>query len=699
MSLKSSPNSHLAEHSIHTWMDTVSSGDQVPASRPLPGVGKEIKFIRKYQSEGGSSCRLAVFCIDRKVVLLSVSGHIREQDAKELISMFRESNPFKGDHKPMVILDFSQTEHVAYQARKRILLAIHILRTKSQKVWFIESQEMKALMDMHHKMYPNTDHALIYTRTLLTAFQESLRAEEDSATANPMDKLPPSRGGSVSQPTETSSALQFEQLRAILNSAPDPIFFLTPEGYFSDTNDAGQEFFKDVLKSSFEKNEHLMRVWPLTTEENWPQLLSDLHHGHSWSRQMDIPGEKIHQYFQINLSPVPGTDSEISGISIFVRDITQTKLVEKQARYHKELIDSISYSIQEGLFRSSPQEGIMFVNQAFVEMFGYDSVEEVLELDPYELYVDTSRRDDFVRIVKDQSSFINEEVHFRRKDGSTFWGLISSVKKVENDMVYHDGAIRDVTPLRETQHRLKEKNQELTTTNEELHKVNKELDAFVYRVSHDLRAPLVSMLGLISISRLEEDPKKRQRYMELMEKSIKRLDDFILDIMNYSRNTRTDLRSDEVALGSMIDHLVEDLRYSQQGNITITSDVPQDLKIRTDSQRLQPILNNLLSNSIRYMDPEKEKQWVNISARPHKEGVLLTVQDNGIGIEEEHQKKIFKMFYRASRHSEGSGIGLYIVQETVDKLHGTIELESAKGVGTTFRIYLPDSPERLEPEA
>ena len=263
-------------------------------------------------------------------------------------------------------------------------------------------------------------------------------------------------------------------------------------------------------------------------------------------------------------------------------------------------------------------------------------------------------------------------------------------------MVYHDGAIRDVTPLRETQHRLKEKNQELTTTNEELHKVNKELDAFVYRVSHDLRAPLVSMLGLISISRLEENPEKRQRYLELMEKSIKRLDDFILDIMNYSRNTRTDIRSDEVSLASMIDHLVEDLRYSQQGNIAITTEVPSDLKIRTDSQRLQPILNNLLSNSIRYMDPKKEEQLVRISARQHQQGVLITVEDNGIGIEEEHQQKIFKMFYRASRHSEGSGIGLYIVQETVDKLHGTIELESEAGRGTTFRIHLPDSPEKLE---
>ena len=691
MSLQSSPNSHLAEHAIYSWIGTVTSGDEPPVSHSLPEVGKEIKFIRKYESNGNSSSRLAVFCIDQRVVLLSVSGRIKEQDARELISMFRESNPFGGNKKPLVILDFSQTDHVAYQARKRILLAIHILRTKSRKVWFIGSQSMQALMDMHQKMYPDTEDALIYAPTLLTAFQESLQTAGDSTIPNPMENRPASQGSSASANEKPGSDQHLQYLRAILNSAPDPIISLTSDGYLTDTNDAGRAFFHNVVGAPFRRGTSLLSVWPITTNELWPGVLADVQAGKSWSRQVEIPGEKVRRFFKITLTPVPSYGEAESGISLFIRDITKTKLVEQEARYQKELIDSISYSIQEGLFRSSPQKGIMFVNQAFVEMFGYESVEEVLQLDPYELYVDTSRRDDFVRIVRDKSSFINEEVHFRRKDGSTFWGLMSSVKKEENDLVYHDGAIRDVTQLRETQHRLQEKNQELTKTNDELQKVNKELDAFVYRVSHDLRAPLVSMLGLISISRLEDNQQKQERYLDLMEKSIQRLDEFILDIMNYSRNTRTDLRSDEVALASLVDHLIEDLRYSQQGNISISSDVPGDLSIRTDAQRLQPILNNLLSNSIRYMDQEKDEKWVRISARPHENGIMISVEDNGIGIEQEHQDKIFNMFYRASRQSEGSGIGLYIVQETVEKLQGRIELESEIGKGTTFRIYLPNS--------
>lgn len=665
---------------------------ELPTTRPLPDSDASITFIRTYERPGEAACSLGVFSIDQRILLLSVSGRIKEEDATELITLYRESSLSTGGERPLVILDFSHTEHVGYQARKRVLLAIHILRAKSQHMWVIGSQYLRNLMDMHQKMYPDTDKPIIHSLSLEAAFRDSLQLARDLATSNTMEDHTPSQG-SYTQQKQIRSDEHLQQLRAILNSAPDPIISLTRDGHLVDTNDAGRAFYQKILGCEFTPGTHLLTNWPVTTADHWPRLHANLLAGESWSRQLEIPGESVLKFFLITLTPVPGSQQNISSISLFIKDITKTKLVEREARYQKELIDSISYSIQEGLFRSSPQKGIMFVNQAFVEMFGYDSVEEVLDLDPYALYVDTSRRDDFVNIIKDQDSFINEKVHFQRKDGSTFWGLISSVKKIEHDMVYHDGAIRDVTQLRETQHRLQEKNQELTQTNEELHKVNKELDAFVYRVSHDLRAPLVSMLGLISISRLEQKREKRERYLELMEKSIRRLDEFILDIMNYSRNTRTEVRSDDVALKSLIDQLIEDLRYSQQGHISITSDVPAELRIRTDAQRLQPILNNLLSNSIRYMDEKKADRWVIITAIPHKKGVMITVEDNGIGIEQEHQEKIFSMFYRASRQSEGSGIGLYIVQETVEKLHGSIELDSVSGEGTTFRIYLPDSPE------
>lgn len=183
-----------------------------------------------------------------------------------------------------------------------------------------------------------------------------------------------------------------------------------------------------------------------------------------------------------------------------------------------------------------------------------------------------------------------------------------------------------------------------------------------------------------------------------MEKSVERLDNFILDIMNYSRNSRIKISSEEIALRTLVTDTVDSLRFSQDGSFKINNLIEHTLKIRTDSQRLRPILNNLLSNAIRYRDLQKDEQFVTIQAELIHDGVKIEVSDNGIGIPKKHQKDIFKMFFRASKQSEGSGIGLYIVKETVEKLYGTVTLFSTEGIGTTFSIFLPNNPIQFERE-
>lgn len=694
------PPTILAENHLQDWIQSqvtdFESEREGGMIFSLPDGSIDMKYVNSFDRKTPDSSTLSVFCIDGRILLLTVSGAIREVDAKELIGMFQSSNPLKPGQRPQVILDFSQVTTVAYQARKRILLAIHILKNKSHGISIIGSGPVKALLEMHEKMYPSNNRKLIHADSLLQAIQQALTEPIRTQTSESMDP-DQQLSNKTSDSSEPSEQLQkLEQLRAILNSAPDPIFSLSTEGIILDTNDAGRTFVQTILQKKFELGADFQTVWEVTNRPDWQSILQQVSSGNAWEQQLSMTSQGKH--YQINLTPVKAISDVEQTFTLFIRDITRTKAVEEESRYQRELLDSISYSIQEGLFRSSPQKGIMFVNKAFVEMFGYDSEEEVKKLDPYELYVDTSRRDDFVKIVREQKSFINEEVHFKRKDGSTFWGLISSVKKTENDLTYHDGAIRDVTQLREAQLTLKEKNYLLMNINDELKKVNSELDGFVYRVSHDLRAPLVSLLGLVSIFRLELDPVKKDHYLNLMEKSVERLDNFILDIMNYSRNSRIKISSEEIALRTLVADTIESLRFSQDGSFKIKNLIDDRLKIRTDSQRLRPILNNLLSNAIRYRDLGKEEQFVTIQAELINDGVKIEVSDNGIGIPKEHQKDIFKMFFRASKQSEGSGIGLYIVKETVEKLHGTVNLFSTEGIGTTFSIFLPNNPIQFERE-
>lgn len=716
MNPSESSTSYLAEYPLIEWLRR-HEGQQAPNDPKglltHPAVGSlSLRHITSSSPEtvggGGSksglSSRMSIFSIEQEVLLLRVSGTLREPDAQGLLQLFQTSTSFTNQQRPSVILDLTEVTSVAYQARKRLILALHVLRNRSRKVYMIGSPTVQALMEMQDKMYPLSTSMVHRAASLLHAMELALRPDPDlpspfkSSAENPSEmNVTPQDSQSATnipprQPTGQNTQLeQLEQLRSVLNSAPDPIYSLDLEGHFIDTNHAGKAFFRDYLQKPFWIGQELLSAWPLFTQQEWSEVLAGLGRGEAWQGRVSIPYQEEEQCFWLSFSAVTrGQGGKVTGISLFLRDITEESKAQEEAKYQRELLDSISYSIQEGLFRSSPQRGIMFVNQAFVEMFGYDDIEEVIRLDPYELYVNVSRRDDFVRIVQQANSFFNEEVQFKRKDGSTFWGLISSVRKVDkNGMVYHDGAIRNVTQIREAQQRIKEKHDELM-------KVNRELDSFVYSVSHDLRAPLVSLLGLINITKMEASDDNKMRYLGLMEKSIARLDHFIQDIITYSRNSRMELQSVPVNLKALVNEAVESLRFAQDGHLEIRNLVPASLILRSDLQRLKPIINNLLSNAIRYRDMNKAVQWVDISAAATDEGVELSFRDNGIGIALEHQEKVFEMFYRATTKSQGSGIGLYIVRETVLKLQGKIHLETTEGLGSSFILTLPHDPEKLE---
>jgi signal transduction histidine kinase/ligand-binding sensor domain-containing protein len=224
--------------------------------------------------------------------------------------------------------------------------------------------------------------------------------------------------------------------------------------------------------------------------------------------------------------------------------------------------------------------------------------------------------------------------------------------------------------------------------NAELRKLNSELDRFVYSTSHDLRAPLASILGLINLSRLEE--KNRDQYLSLIEKSVRKLDEFINEIIDYSRNARLDIEPTAIEFQAMINSILEDLEYLEENvtlkkNITVTSSGV----FLSDKTRIRIILNNLISNAIKYHNSHQANPFINITVTHSPQEASITITDNGIGIRDDQQENIFKMFHRGSEQSKGSGLGLYIVKEIVTKLGGTITVKSKLNEGTTFEVTLP----------
>jgi signal transduction histidine kinase len=237
---------------------------------------------------------------------------------------------------------------------------------------------------------------------------------------------------------------------------------------------------------------------------------------------------------------------------------------------------------------------------------------------------------------------------------------------------------------------LKKNEKEMIVKNEELTKLNGELDRFMYSTSHDLRSPISSVLGLIQLAKMTNDTVEIRSYMEMMEERLASLNKFIKDISEYSRNARTEIDRQPVRVHDVVFEIIENLKfYPGAEKMKVHIDVAQDFEISTDPTRLQLILSNLISNSFKYVDPHKDSPFIKVSAKMNSTHAYLSVEDNGMGIPDLFLPKIFDMFFQAHENSEGSGLGLYIVKEAVNKLNGTIQAKSKLQVGSQFEVSLP----------
>jgi len=229
----------------------------------------------------------------------------------------------------------------------------------------------------------------------------------------------------------------------------------------------------------------------------------------------------------------------------------------------------------------------------------------------------------------------------------------------------------------------------ISIRNKELVKLNQELDSFAYSVSHDLKAPLSSIKGLLNIARLD-DAKNANTYFNKIEKSVSKLDAFIKDIIDYSKNVRLEVKKDKVKILNLIEETVEWLAYlKEEHSIKTIIEAQNDLIITIDKTRFVFILNNLVANAYRYADLTKTDPFVKIEAFESDRVFTVVVSDNGQGIKKEYLDKIFNMFYRANEKSIGSGLGLYIVKESTSKLGGDILVNSEHEIGSTFTLRFP----------
>jgi signal transduction histidine kinase len=227
---------------------------------------------------------------------------------------------------------------------------------------------------------------------------------------------------------------------------------------------------------------------------------------------------------------------------------------------------------------------------------------------------------------------------------------------------------------------------------QKLNEENKELDSFLSSTSHDLRTPIASILGLTYLGRIELQEEKARTFMNIIEERIKKLDLIISDILNLSRSKKIDLKIEELDLRELIEETTADIRFNKgASSIFLDYQAHPSHTFKSDYNQVKIILSNLLTNAVKYHNLDQEKPFIRVTFKRTRHVVEISVEDNGRGISKENVPKIFDMFFRAAEDTEGTGLGLYIVKEALNKIKGIIFVDSEVGKGSKFRIVLENA--------
>ena len=273
-----------------------------------------------------------------------------------------------------------------------------------------------------------------------------------------------------------------------------------------------------------------------------------------------------------------------------------------------------------------------------------------------------------------------------RKDGSTFWAnvLITPIYNEQNRLIGYSKITRDLTE--------KVRNEELMQKNKELHKINTDLDNFIYTASHDLKAPIANLQGLIAVLEKQLNQKAspaEKKILGLMNVSIENLTQTIANLTEITKVQKDVEQSAETISFKEILHQIK-LDVEQQlldsGAVLEENLTVEDIEF--NRAYLRSILFNLLSNAMKFRSAARPLH-ITISTYAEDAYIVLSVKDNGLGLTENQQAKLFSLFKRFHNHVEGSGIGLYMIKRIIENKNGRIEVASKPDVGTEFKVFFP----------
>jgi PAS domain S-box-containing protein len=370
-------------------------------------------------------------------------------------------------------------------------------------------------------------------------------------------------------------------------------------------------------------------------------------------------------------------DDELDAITLGINMLAE----ELQATtVSKDYLNRIYRGVVDMLIVLNPDNTIQAVNATVQKELGYTE-EELMDRDFSVLFARNEQRS-MERLMKELTKkgyIYNVERAFRTKKGKSI-DVSFSCSLLEDS----SGAGNSVLIIAKDISRIKR-------TEEQLRVRNQELSSFIYRVSHDIKGPLSSILGLTYLAKSDADDLTTvNHYIDLVEQSANRLDKVIADFLELGRLTHAKHAAAPVSIEQVVQEVQESHQYvPEYKEVRIV--VINRFKGVFKSKKIlvKTILQNLIDNAIKYRRIVADS-YVMIEVDNADKDMVIRVKDNGLGMDKNTLDHIFTMFYKGSERSTGSGLGLYIVKSSIEALRGKIDVKSRPGHGTTFTVTLPN---------
>lgn len=497
----------------------------------------------------------------------------------------------------------------------------------------------------------------------------------------------------------------YKLLLHMINSISDAVNITDMENEILFVNNAFLNMYNYKLEEIIGKKIDVLR-----SDKNDQKVISKIHTATmsgGWHGRL-LNKRKEGSEFTIELSTSlikdeSGTAVALVGIS---RDMTEQIKAEEKLREAQDKYRTLFLELKDAVYESTADGKFIELNPAGLDLFKVKSFDELKYIDiAKEIYLRQDERERFKKELERTGFVSNYQIDIKRLNGEIATVLETSmaVKNRKGEITGYRGILRDITEIKKNEERLRllvEKfenlNIQLKKSEQELKELNSAKDRFFSIVAHDLRSPFSSLLSFSEflVEDIDELPKDEiKSFAEKINESSRTVFSLLENLLQWSRIQTGKIPYEPITFNiyHKINQIMNLLKNNAEAKkINVVNDVPASAIVFADEDMMFSVIQNLLSNAIKFT---RESGSIVFRAHPRENEIMVSITDNGVGIKEEDIRKLFRIDSHhttyGTKEEKGSGLGLLLCKEMVERNRGKISVASKVGEGTTFSFTIP----------